>query len=229
MTSIDCPSHKTLDQMQLGELPAAVATAITAHVDACARCTARIKQREDVESEHVLQLALLRQLGPESGEQRTRSRLSRLLPGVGALAAAAAAVVVVMQTPVAAVRTKGAAHATVFVQSAGGVRAHDGHAPVHPGDTVQIAVSASADVWAAVVSKDGAGVVSTYVAPVQVSAGQNVPLPASTVLDATLGAETLAVFLCAQRVDANALSAVIESGEVPGCDVNRTTLVKVLQ
>jgi hypothetical protein len=145
------------------------------------------------------------------------------------------------------VRAKGGARTALFVQDARGVRplltdadasgddagAASRRARVHPGDTLQVAVTSSTDVFVAVVSQDGAGQVSTYVAAddgalVRVAGGRNVPLPRATVLDDVLGPETVAVFLCdAPGVRAASLATLVVAGAPPsGCVVERHRLDK---
>jgi hypothetical protein len=140
----------------------------------------------------------------------------------------------------AGVRAKGGARSALYVQDAAGVRplsadaAEDGAAAqVRPGDIVQVAVTSASEVFVAVVSRDGAGHVSTYVAAddgglVRVAAGRNVPLPGATVLDDVVGAETVAVFLCDRpAARPEALAAVVMSGAPPsGCVVERHRLDK---
>jgi hypothetical protein len=154
----------------------------------------------------------------------------------------------------AGVRAKGRARSALYVQDARGVRplqagdgasdvvgddaghdAGDGSQParVHPGDTLQVAVTSTVDVFAAVVSQDGPGQVSTYVAAddgglVRVAAGRNVPLPRATVLDDVAGFETVAVLLCdAPGVQAAALAGIVVGGAPPaGCVVDRHRLEK---
>jgi hypothetical protein len=152
--------------------------------------------------------------------------------GPSATAAAAAA----------GVRAKGHARSALYVQDPFGVRplrdddtASGDAAPalVHPGDTLQVAVTSSVDVFVAVVSQDGAGQVSTYVAAedgglVRVAAGRNVPLPRATVLDEVPGLETVAVVLCdVPGAQAAALAALVVHGAPPaGCLVERHRLHK---
>jgi hypothetical protein len=145
------------------------------------------------------------------------------------------AVDVVVDAPV---RTKGNAQSALFVQDERGVRGlfldgEFGPAPVHSGDTLQVAVTSSTEAFVAVMSSDGAGQLSTYVASasgglVRVSAGRNVPLPQATVLDDVVGPETVAVFVCNDaNIDASALRAVVLDGVPPaGCRVDRYRLDK---
>jgi hypothetical protein len=145
------------------------------------------------------------------------------------------------------VRAKGGARSALYVQDATGVRpvSTDGGSSaggdgasvtptrVHPGDTLQVAVTSATDVFVAVVSQDGAGQASTYVAAadgglVRVAAGRNVPLPRATILDDVLGTETVAVFLCAAPGPraADLTTFAVSGAPPPGCVVERHALDK---
>ena len=138
----------------------------------------------------------------------------------------------------APVRTKGSTQSALFVQDERGVRGlfldgDSGPAPVHSGDTLQVAVTSSTDAFVAVMSSDGAGQLSTYVATasgglLRVSSGRNVPLPQATLLDDVVGPETVAVFVCNDAtIHTSALHAVVLDGAPPaGCRVDRYRLDK---
>ena len=136
------------------------------------------------------------------------------------------------------VRTKGSTQSALFVQDERGVRGlfldgDAGPAPVHSGDTLQVAVTSSTEAFVAVMSSDGAGQIAAYVATgggglVRVSAGKSVPLPQATVLDDVPGPETVAVFICKDAtIHTSALRAVVLEGAPPaGCRVDRFRLDK---
>lgn len=72
---------------------------------------------------------------------------------------------------------------------------------IHPGDSLQAGYTAAQDGFGAVVSRDGAGAVTVYVPPdsdamVPLAAGRERPFPRSTILDATLGGERIAIVWC---------------------------------
>jgi hypothetical protein len=72
---------------------------------------------------------------------------------------------------------------------------------VHPGDYLQAGYTAAQDGFGAVVSRDGAGAVTVYVPPdgdamVPLAAGRDRSFPRSTILDATLGGERIAIVWC---------------------------------
>lgn len=103
---------------------------------------------------------------------------------------------------------------------------------LHPGDQLQVVLRLAAPRFVALYSKDGAGAVSRYApidsAMVEVSSGQEVVLPNSTVLDDVLGPERLAVFFCARPLEEVVLRAHVEAGQPAGCEVRRLRLDKVL-
>jgi hypothetical protein len=72
---------------------------------------------------------------------------------------------------------------------------------VHPGDHLQAGYTAMRDGFGAVLSLDAAGAATVYVPPdgdamVPLAAGRERPLPHSTILDATLGDERIAIVWC---------------------------------
>jgi hypothetical protein len=106
---------------------------------------------------------------------------------------------------------------------------------VHPGDYLQAGYTAAQDGFGAVVSRDGAGAVTVYVPPdgdamVPLAAGRERSFPRSTILDATLGGERIAIVWCqaahplAPLVDA--LRAGWPVAAPAGCTVREVTLDK---
>jgi hypothetical protein len=132
-------------------------------------------------------------------------------------------------------RAKGAAHIGFYVKrGASVVRGGPGEV-LHPGDTLQLVYTATSASFLAVLSVDGAREVSVYfpdgsrAAPVE--AGQEVQLPASTVLDATLGTETLHALFCDAPIDLAPVRAAFEAAPaappIPaGCAVDRVQVEK---
>jgi hypothetical protein len=245
-----CPSHFLLDQWTLGELEHDARLQLERHIEHCPRCQARQAQRQASEADFVVDLNTLRELQQPAVavdvESRLRARPVRWAQRLVAVAGVAAGLAVAITaggtdddatTPTASgVRAKGASSA-LFVQDAHGVRGlfvdDAGPARVYSGDTLQVAVTSATVVYVGVLSRDGSGQVSTYVAAsdgalVQVSAGSNVPLPHATTLDDVVGPETVAVFVCTDAsVHTSALKAVVVDGAPPeGCRVERYPLDK---
>lgn len=245
----ECPSHYRLDRWAAGELDGAERSALRGHIDSCVACRERQSVRLRSEALHAIDVSLIRRL---EAAPVVRSPLRGRLPGwsrralawgmSGALCAAAAMALVLIRPESApetdtATRSKGTTlRSALYVAEDGRVRAADEAPVVRPGATLQVTVSAPARAYAAVVSVDGAGRRSVYVphagdteaGMVEVPAGHDIPLPQSTILDDVLGLETVAVFVCLERLaDARVLLERVESGEAPrGCVVERHRLEK---
>lgn len=106
---------------------------------------------------------------------------------------------------------------------------------MHAEDQLQFAYTSSSAGYAAVLSRDGAGVVSVYVpssAAVMASAppGERVLLRESTILDGTLGREDVYALFCPSGLELEPLTrALRERGvlEAPeGCSLRRIELHK---
>lgn len=245
----ECPSHYRLDRWAAGELDGPERSALRAHIESCAACRKRQSVRLQAEALHTIDVSLLRRLeaapvvaSPLRGRIPEWSRRA-LAWGMSGAVCAAAAMALVLTPPEStpetdtATRSKGTTLSSMlYVAEDGRVRAADEAPVIHPGATLQVTVSAPAPAYAAVVSVDGAGRRSVYVPSageaaagmVEVPAGRDIPLPQSTVLDDVPGPETVAVFVCLERLaDARVLLELIESGEAPrGCVVERHRLEK---
>ena len=100
--------------------------------------------------------------------------------------------------------------------------------PLHPGDVIGFRVRCRSDGYLAIVSVDGAGVVSSYL-PGPAGAMPLLPPGAQTVeggvsLDAVEGRETLVAVLCAEAADAARALAAIKAGVASGGEVPRLAL-----
>jgi hypothetical protein len=246
-SAMGCPSHFLLDRLAAGELDGTEQTALLGHMECCDTCRERQETRLATEALHAVDLSLLRRLEAEPAAASSRGgrfpSLSRRALAWGAGAAGAAAAMVLVFNPLVlgsgadpATRSKGTLHSELYVAEDGRVRVADEAPVIHPGATLQVTVSAPAPAYAAVVSIDGAGRRSVYVphtgdaggGMVEVPAGHDIQLPQSTILDDVLGHETVAVFVCRERLsDARVLLDLVEGGEAPrGCVVDRHTLEK---
>lgn len=101
---------------------------------------------------------------------------------------------------------------------------------------MRFTVRVDAPRWVTIVSVDGAGLVSTYypvgAEPVRVAGGEEVALPASTVLDDVLGLETVYAVFCGAPRDAETIRARLaarpdQAPSLDGCEVDAVTLRKV--
>jgi hypothetical protein len=106
---------------------------------------------------------------------------------------------------------------------------------VVPGDALRFTYGATEGRYIAVLSLDGARRASTYYpasGAVRLEpSGAKVPLPLSTILDDTLGEETIYGVACAQPFDVEALRDALQRAPdrppvVAGCDVARIVLHK---
>ena len=196
-----CPSELRLDRYLAGEL-GREGRAVATHLSACGDCRARVAERRDDEALPVLPL----------GRARRWHRVA--WPAAGMLAVAGALLFVQHRGGPALApetRTKGGAHAALYVQRAGVMRLAGPDEVVHPGDTIQLATTLDARRWVAAISVDGAGVVSIYQGDDPRAAwqepGEDIPLPASVTLDATLGHETIYVLLCQEPIELAPIAA----------------------
>ena len=195
-----CPSDFAFDKQLAGELDATEKSVLEKHTVECERCTRRLVELSGEKETFVRQAPAL--VLP----RRPRSP-ARWLWGPGAaVVAAAAAILLTMRAPADTTRTKGRpATLDFYVSHAGTVRAGAPGERLEPGDALRFAVTTREPRYVAIFSVDGARHASVYypggarAAPV--SPGERTPLPASTVLDDTLGDETLYAVFCARSFE----------------------------
>jgi hypothetical protein len=226
-TSADssCPSDLVLDRRLAGELDPQEAARLEAHLAGCAGCRQRLERLErlaesyragtDLAGEAARTLARLHQ---EAESRPRRSRVAAWLAGVAA-AAAAAALALALLLPAGPPPTEKAAHGTrlkggfalgAFLKRGEEVeRARSGQV-FHPGDALRFTCTARRAGHLALVAVDAKRVVTLYhpssAGPAaSVPAGVGQPLPGSTILDETLGPETVVGVLCAESFDTKTL------------------------
>jgi hypothetical protein len=243
-----CPSDLALDRARAGEVDEAERARVQRHVDGCPRCAAHWQATD--QAAHALPP---RRIGSESprvspGATALRRRpWPRRAPGrSAALALAAAAAVWLVwaragKGPASSgegdLRSKGSARLGLFVKSGDRVRHGVDGEVVAPGDTLRFTVTATAERWVAVLSRDGGGTASLYVpggSPgtpmIAVTAGHDVPLPGGLELDEILGREDLVGVFCDRPVPTGDLLRELRaSGTVhppAGCTVDRLTIDK---
>ena len=224
-----CLSDFTLDRWLAGELSGPEAAVVEGHAAGCARCGRRA---DEIRGERD---AFGRDAPPLVRRRAARAP-ARWLWGSGALAAAAAGILLFAHAHDDGTRTKGARSAIGFyVNHAGSVRLGLAGERVEPADALRFVVTAREPRYVAVLSVDGARHVSVYypggtVASLAVS-GAAVPLPASTVLDETLGDETIYGVFCPQPFDLEPLRKALEASlerapSLEGCEVDSLHLRK---
>ncbi|MEZ4385472.1 MAG: hypothetical protein R3A79_29370 [Nannocystaceae bacterium] len=235
-----CLSDLVLDQVRVGEL---ARESIAAHLDGCARCREREAAlrgaHEDAELP-PLELPPLELPGSAAIDGRRRG-WGRA--GLGGLALAAAALVLVLVRPgapgedplaVPATRTKGGAALHFHVRRGGAVLEGGPGELLRPGDALRFSYSWSAGGTVAVLSRDGAGTVSTYfpagARSFAATPGEEVELPGAVELDAVLGDEALYGFFCADEVAVaeleRAVAARPDAPAVRGCVVDQVRVRK---
>jgi len=212
-----CLSDLCLDELITGELAPDAAAAATGHLDDCMRC--RERERTLVEARAHFRAAM------PPLRRRRWTRRAVIGAAAGALASAAAVVLVLHRAP-DETRTKGGPRlGLVIVRGEVMLRARAGDR-VHPGDTLSYLVATAAPAHVAVVGRDAAGRISTYVPLEQVPAGRDIQLTVATVLDGTLGVEQLYGVFCAAPIAEPALRATPDRAP-PGCIVDRIDIEKV--
>jgi hypothetical protein len=207
-----CPSDLRLDRHLAGELLGQERSAVDAHLRICRECRERAAARQSDEALPAL---------------RFPRRQRPAMRGMAALAAAAAVLFVLRgddRILAPATRAKGSDRVGLYVQHDGALRPGRFGEVVHPGDSIQLTTWLGARRWIAVISVDAAGVVSVYQGGAPLAAwqepGEDVPLPSSVRLDATLGRETIYVFVCRGPIELDpivqALRAAPSSPPSPG-------------
>lgn len=227
-----CASDLRLDQLLALELPGPEAHALREHAAACARCGPRLAEREAERAHFAEEAAAWR--APQAASTPRRWALP------GALVAAAAAALLLVRLPSApdaeeGLRSKGPARVGFYVQSAGVLRKGGPQERVSPGDTLQFVTSLRAERHVAVLSLDGANRASVFYPDAPRTAlqpaGEALPLPLSTVLDATPGRERVYVLLCTAPLELSPLLRALEAqpSRAPapaGCEVQAIVLDK---
>lgn len=257
-----CPSDLVLDRRLAGELDPQETARLEAHLVGCASCRQRLERLErlaetyrsgtDLAGEAARTLARLRQ---EAETRPHRSRVAAWLAGLAA-AAAAAALALAMLLPSGGPPTDGVGHGTrikggfalgAFLKRGTTVeRARSGQV-FHPGDALRFSYTAQGKGGhLALVGVDAKQVVTLYhpakAGPAaSVPAGVGQPLAGSTILDETLGPETVVGVLCAESFDTKvlvqrgpALVSAVRAGRDPaqwlpragGCQLARFDLDK---
>jgi hypothetical protein len=224
-----CLSALRLDRWMAGELGPDEAEGVRAHVAGCAPCARAVESlraARDAATLPPLRIAPV-------PSRRTR-RFRRILALSGGLAAAAG-VLLVLRAGSPGERSKGAGVGlAMYVLHGDTVRQAGPGEVVAGGDAVRFAVTTTEPAYVAVLSVDPAGHASIYfptgarAAPV--AAGNDVPLPIATRLDAIVGEEHVVGLFCDHAVELEPVRAGLEAaagGAVPmGCKVTRWSFEK---
>jgi len=207
------------------------------HLDACRECGERFAA---IEAERA---AFRRAAPPLALPSAPGRRRAWMWPAAGATAAALAAAAVVLAATVparndgdaSAIRRKGSARLGFFVEHRGAVREGGPGEVVFPGDSLRFTYATDRPAHVAVLSVDGADHVTIYVprgsVAERVEPGSNLALPGSTILDDTLGAETVYGLFCDRPVELEPVRAAFAASPrhppIPdGCEVDRLAIEK---
>jgi hypothetical protein len=205
-----CPSDLVLDRYLVGELDTSLRHDVESHTEGCSRCRSLLEERREqarlfsaaptLPSRAAATLARFENERPAPWWSRPRTWAT----GFAAAAAAGLVAVVVLRggllhpgsEEIGSVRLKGSLALSAFVKRGETVeRARSGEV-FHPGDALRFAYSTEHDGYLAIASVDAKQVVSVYY-PVEhdraaaIPAGVGKLLPGSTILDETLGLETV--------------------------------------
>jgi hypothetical protein len=254
-----CPSDLVLDRYLVGELDEAARRELETHAAACEACRGLLEaRREEVRrfaeapSLPSRAVATLGRLEQERARRGSRVR-ALLLGGLAAAAVASLLAVLVLRGDLLrpggegrdVLRLKGSFALSAFVKRGENVEAARSGERFHPGDALRFEYSATTAGHLAIVSLDAKQVVSLYypVASARTApapAGSKLLLPGSTILDETLGEETVIGVHCPRpfelatlRARLPALLAALRAGRPhgallpePGCRTARFELRK---
>lgn len=248
------------DRLLAGELAAEAGAVAHAHAARCTTCAARLRELTaerdafqvrpvaiplsrprhrwlpaliPVAAAATVLIALRVRPGPDDDgpAERTKGHI-----GMGAAAASPAGEAAA--EPAAAKPAKPEIDGTALLLSAGRPEALLPVAigdVVRPGDYLQAGYTATRSGFGAVLSRDGAGSVTAYVPPsgekmVPLAAGTERSFPLSTILDATLGDERIAIVWCETAHPLAPLLAALRDGRPiaapEDCTVREVTLDK---
>jgi hypothetical protein len=237
MRSPSCESDLSFDRALAGDLPEADERRVRAHLAGCAMCAARwaeIKARRAAFDAARSALDLDRRTGAAPWWRR------RWI-GPGTALAAAVGVVLLLVWPgggepvrAPATRSKGGEVFELFIRHGASIRKAGAAEVVHPDDQLQFVYSSQSPGYAAVLSRDGAGVVSVYFPDAGTTAwaaapGRDQQLPRSTILDDTPGRELVIALFCSSAIDLEPLRRELAAGRrpaPPGCAAQTIVLDK---
>jgi hypothetical protein len=234
-----CPSRLRFDRLLAGELESSDAEQLEQHAASCARCGAVFAE---IKRGYEAFAPGLPEAVAQHVQQRARSARSRTWTRALVPALAAASVLLAFlawpardDSRLETVRLKGT-QLKFYVLHEGVVRQGADGERVQPGDHVEFAYASERDAYLAIVSIDAARKASVYYA----RAGRAAPMPAarravleeSTLLDDTLGPETVYALVCAEPIEVAPLLRALEqeperAPTAVGCSVERYTLHKV--
>ena len=235
----DCLSDLVLDRLLARECSVEEETSAKAHIDGCQVCRGRLAEFSkdcEVFAAREPPLPVLSAMRPRRPAQSTRSAWAI----ASAVVSMAAGVVLFVRSRSSegtdsSTRLKGSSHIGFYVKHGDNVSRGVPGQRVEPGDALRFVYSSPEPRYLAVLSVDAAGRASIYVpdaaTATRVDRAVDVPLPSSTVLDATLGVEHLYGIFCLQPIELEpvrrALEATPERPPVAdGCEIDTVDIRK---
>jgi hypothetical protein len=168
--------------------------------------------------------------GAHAKREKREKRTSLWLFVGGGVIAAAAALLLFIRSEDSGVRLKGGGSSLgFFVKHEDAVRPGGSDEPVEPGDVLRFVATTREPRYLAVLSIDAKGLASVYYpegpSAVRVETGKNVALPLSTVLDETLGRETIYGVFCLTTFETEPVRRSLEAAPTHvtaprGCEVD---------
>ena len=213
----ECLSDLVLDRYRLGELERSEAKQVLAHLGGCHRCQRRSRELEEAAALFLAahpELPRPRNARPPMDKagsaKRGQPEWARFAPLATGIALAASVLFLLgraewgseewTRTEEPSERSKGGARLAYSVKRGDVVFEGGSEQTLRPGDRVRFVLSLPAPRYVAVLSRDGAGVVSSYFPPGskgrRLQAGRDVPLPGSIELDDVLGREEIWGVFC---------------------------------
>jgi hypothetical protein len=231
-----CPSDFAFDRRLAGELETDDDEQISAHLATCTPCRGRWDELRAARDAFVDEAPPLRLKGRPTSSAG-RSRRPWVVASSALIAAAAALFLVRGVGRDVGTRAKGSGvRVEYYVNHAGVVRAGGPNDPVEPGDALRFVYTTKRVGYLAVLSLDAKKNASVYypttAGAARIEPGTAVPLPTSTVLDDTVGEETIYGVFCSDPFDLEPLRRSLEAAperapSPEGCEVDAIDVRKV--
>ncbi len=237
--SEECLSDLVLDTLIAGDLSPELSASARSHAGACEACRMRWLELSSQAESPLPALSpgrAARGVAPAPVTPSRRRGVASALPRWLALAAAVSALLLfgrfaLREDALPGERLKGGGRLGFFVQRGAEVSRGGPGELLHPGDALQFTFFAPGAGYLVVLGRDASGAVSVYYpsapAAAPVVAGEQT-LPASTLLDHTLGAETIEAVFCTSQLEVEAVRGARQARklEVDGCSVDTLQIVK---
>ncbi|MEM9487787.1 MAG: DUF4384 domain-containing protein [Myxococcota bacterium] len=241
-----CLSDLQFDDLLTEQLSGSAASVARAHIDSCRRCADRHRALAADRAEFAANrpaFSLEPGIAARPSRSRWRTWQGWLMPGLGLAAAAAVlALAVLSGEPLepgdGGTRLKGGqSDLDFYVKRGDSVTPGTTGQTVYPDDAVRFTYSAERAGYLAILSHDGAGLISVYHSDsdgdraAAITTGWDLALPDSIILDDVLGTEHVHGFFCDRPAALSELRAAVRSAperpEPPAaCRVRTLTLTK---